>query len=137
MCVSILAAPYTNCASCECDTLVQLENSGLNAHLAKPQRKSVCVWGIEWSAPVRPQQDIRNLFSNSKMYMSLTTPLLCACVCLCTCVCKKERERERTLWGGPCQTHASRSALVCNHGTYRVRLQSFSFDLSCPSTPQK
>lgn len=61
----------------ENDTLVQLENSGLNAHLAKPQRKRVCVWGIEWSAPVRPQQDIRNLFSNSKMYMSLTTPLLC------------------------------------------------------------
>lgn len=32
-------------ASCkhECDTLDQLENSGLNAHLAKPQRKSVCM----------------------------------------------------------------------------------------------
>lgn len=51
------------------DTSLQLENLGFNAHLAKPQRKSVCAWGIEWSAPVRPQQDIRNLFSNSKMSM--------------------------------------------------------------------
>lgn len=48
-CVFQSSAPHTNCASCEreCDTLVQLENSGLNAHLAKPQRKRVCVWGIE------------------------------------------------------------------------------------------
>lgn len=27
----------------KCDTFVQLENSGLNARLAKPQRKSVCM----------------------------------------------------------------------------------------------
>lgn len=57
----------------------------------------VCVWGIEWSAPVRPQQDIRNLFSNSKIYMSLTTPLLCVCA---LCVCKMEKHRENTLMGG-------------------------------------
>lgn len=76
----------------------------------------VCVWGIERSAPVRPQQDIRNLFSNSKIYMSLTTPLLCVCA---LCVRKMEKHRENTLmgggWGESCLTHVSPSTLA-NHG---------------------
>lgn len=59
----------------------QLENSGLSARLAKPQRKSVCEWGIGRSAPVRPQQDIRNLFSNSKNVHKFNHTLICANVC--------------------------------------------------------
>lgn len=62
-------------------TEFQLENSGLSARLAKPHRKSVCEWGIRRSAPVRPQQDIRNLFSNSKNVHKFNHTLICANVC--------------------------------------------------------
>lgn len=91
---SVLAASYTNWTSVT--PLFSWRIQGW-MHVWPNRNGRVCVWGIEWSAPVRPQQDIRNLFSNSKIYMSLTTPLLCVCA---LCVCKMEKHRENTLMGG-------------------------------------
>lgn len=49
--------------------------------------------GIERIAPVRPQQDIRNLFSNRKMSMRVTPPLLGVHVHVHVLVCVIERKR--------------------------------------------